>query len=154
MYGRIVRVEHIGSAHNDADLQLLVALAAQRLKAGQQSLLEPGPTQAVQIRQSVSSVLLDVLRKHYDQLGFAELHDPDFANLVIARLVEPTSKPDAVRVLAELGVDGTDRNRLHRCLKRVIANNYRDKLSQLCFAHASQGSGITLVLLRRHHPVL
>lgn len=146
IYGKIIRIEHIGSAHNDTDLRLLTALAKERLKAGQQSLLEPEPTQAVQIRQSISSVLLDVLRKQYDQLGFDALPDEDFRYLCITRLVEPTSVLDSVRVLSELGVASIDRNRLQRCLKRVIANDYRAKLAKLCFAHASQGAGITLVL--------
>jgi transposase len=146
MYGKIIRIEHIGSAHNDTDLTLLTALAKERLNAGQQSLLEPELTQTVQIRQSVSSVLLDVLRKQYNQLNFDALNDEDFRYLCIARLVEPTSVLDSVRVLSELGVDSIDRNCLQRCLKRVIANNYRDKLAKLCFAHASKGSGITLVL--------
>jgi transposase len=60
--------------------------------------------------------------------------------------VEPTSKLDSIRVLADLGINGGSEDRLYRCLKRVIANNYRDKLAKLCFAQASQGAGITLVL--------
>jgi len=52
-----------------------------------------------------------------------------------------------VRVLTDLGITDLSKSGLHRCLKRVIANNYRDKLAKLCFAHAStQGAGITLVL--------
>jgi len=66
--------------------------------------------------------------------------------LVVARLVEPTSKLDSIRVLTELGVTGVTNTAIHRCLKRVITNNYRDKLTKLCFAYASQGAGITLVL--------
>ncbi len=68
------------------------------------------------------------------------------ANLIIARIVEPTSKLDTVRVLADLGLNLTSEDRLQRCLQRVIANNYRDKIAKLCFNHASKGSGITLVL--------
>ena len=79
-------------------------------------------------------------------LGFGQLNDDDFGNLVIARLVEPTSKLDTVRVLADLGLNLTSEDRLQRCLKRVITNNYRDKLAKLCFAQASRCSGITLVL--------
>jgi transposase len=145
-YGKIIRIEHIGSAHNNADLQLLLSLATKHLQAGQQSLLEPEPTQTIQIRRSVSSVLLNALIDQYRQLGFDALDDPEFAYLCVARLVEPTSKLDAVRVLADLGVDDVSKSGLHRCLRRVIANDYRDKLATLCFAHASQGKGITLVL--------
>jgi transposase len=146
-YGKIIRIEHIGSAHNDTDLQLLVALAEKCLKAGQQSLLEPQATQTVQIRQSVSSVLLDVLTNQYDRLGFDALDDEDFKYLCIARLVEPTSKLDSLRVLEELGITGVvGEDQLYRCMKRVITGNYRDRLAKLCFAHASQDKGISLVL--------
>ena len=35
----------------------------------------------------------------YDWLGFDALADPVFRDLVIARIVEPTSKLDSLRVL-------------------------------------------------------
>lgn len=73
--------------------------------------------------------------------------DEDFRRLCIARLVEPTSKLDSIRVLADLGIDSGNEDRMYRCLQRVIANNYQDKLASLCFAHASgRQGGITLVL--------
>ena len=146
-HGKIFRVTHIGSAHNEDDLRTLLVLARQHLLGSQQSLLsEPEPL-PVRIRCSVSRVLFDALLGQYNQLGFDSLGDPEFACLCIARLVEPTSKLDAVRVLTDLGITDLSKSGLHRCLKRVIANNYRDKLAKLCFAHAStQGAGITLVL--------
>jgi len=147
VHGKIIWVTHIGSAHNETDLQLLMALARHRLQGAQRSLFEPDEADVrIGIQQSVSSVLLDVLAAQYDRLGFDGLDDEDFRCLCIARLVEPTSKLDSLRVLSDLGVDGVSKDRLHRCLKRVIVNNYRDKLAKLCFAHASQGAGITLVL--------
>lgn len=147
-YGKIVRIDHIGSAHNQSELAALCELATEKLKAGQPSLFDPAPADLdIVIEQSVSSVLLNALRGCYDSLGFGALADRDFADLVIARLVEPTSKLDSLRVLAELGVTGVSNTAIHRCLKRVIAKNYRDKLAKLCFAYAStQGAGITLVL--------
>lgn len=146
-YGKIVRIEHIGSAHNEAELELLIALAKTKLVAKQTSLLDPTPANTtILLRRSVSDVLYDALLEQYRALGFDQLHDDDFANLVIARLVEPTSKLDTVRVLADLGLNLTSEDRLQRCLKRVITNNYRDKLAKLCFAQASRGAGITLVL--------
>jgi transposase len=147
-YGKIIRVDHIGSAHNDEDLRILLTLARQRLVGAQHSLFDPAPAEVqIGIKQSVSTVLLNVLSEQYSRLGFQELDDPDFAYLCIARLVEPTSKIDSLRVLADLGVYGIDRNRLYRCLQRVTANKYRDTLAKLCFAQVStRGSGITLVL--------
>lgn len=146
-YGKIIRIEHIGSAHNPTELELLNILAKTKLAARQTSLLDPAPANTtILLKQSVSDVLYDTLLEQYQALGFDQLHDDDFANLVIARLVEPTSKLDTVRVLADLGLNLTSEDRLQRCLKRIITNDYRDKLAKLCFAHASQGTGITLVL--------
>src|SRR5437660_2834084 len=145
--GKIIRIYHIVSDHNEEDVATLLNLAKQKLNAAQRSLFDPEPSQLeVGIQQAISTVLLDVLKEQYAQLGFDQLADEDFQNLCIARLVEPTSKLDSVRVLADLGMDSLNKDRLHRCLKRVIADNYRDKLAKLCFAHASQGVGITLVL--------
>jgi hypothetical protein len=42
----------------------------------------------------------------YDQLGFAAAADGDeaFRQLVLARIIEPTSKADSLRVIEETGV--------------------------------------------------
>jgi hypothetical protein len=40
----------------------------------------------------------------YDALGFGAVGDEAFRALVLARIIEPTSKLDTVRVLDELGV--------------------------------------------------
>ena len=145
-YGKIVKIEHIGSAHNLSDLETLISLAKKKLKDRQSSLFESPSELDVVIEESVSSVLYEALSNCYGHLDFNALEDSEFANLVIARLVEPTSKIDSIRVLEELGVTGISNTAIHRCLKRVIANNYRDQLAKLCFAHASKGAGITLVL--------
>jgi len=147
-HSRISRIEHIGSAHTDAELTLLLALARQRMRGSQLALLNDQDDSAnrVVLKRSSSELLWRTLVEQYAQLGFDQLKDEDFMCLCIARLVEPTSKLDTVRVLADLGLNLTSEDRLQRCLKRVIADNYRDKLAKLCFAHASQGAGITLVL--------
>lgn len=147
-HGKISRIEHIGSAHTDAELALLLALARQRMRGSQLALLNDQDDSAnrVVLKRSYSELLWRTLVEQYSQLGFDQLKDEDFMCLCIARLVEPTSKLDTVRVLADLGLNLTSEDRLQRCLKRIITNNYRDKLAKLCFAHASQGAGITLVL--------
>ena len=147
-HGKVSKIEHIGSAHNDTDLATLLALAKQRLIGAQLTLLPdtPSPLKIRQV-QSVSQLLYDSLIELYTQLGFSQLKDDTFAALCVARLVEPTSKLDSLRVLVDLGITGFSNTGVHRCLKRVIANDYRDKLAKLCFAHAAtQGAGITLVL--------
>jgi hypothetical protein len=49
------------------------------------------------------------IRRAYDALGFDEAADGDEAvgQLALARIIEPTSKQDSLRVLAETGVEST-----------------------------------------------
>ncbi|RPH38421.1 MAG: IS1634 family transposase, partial [Burkholderiales bacterium] len=144
--GRITQIDHIGSAHSEAELETLLALARHRLRGDQLSLFaEPVSPLKISLKQSVSSVLLQVLRKQYRFLGFDLIEDEIFAYLCIARIVEPTSKLDSLRVLAELGVTQLDRNQLYRCLCQVITRNYRVTVTNQCFAHAA-AKGISLIL--------
>jgi hypothetical protein len=146
-YGRIDWIDHIGSAHTETDLELLLTIAKGRLHQDQLSLFDQPSRLDVKLTSSESTVLRDAVLSQYAQLGFDKLNDPDFAYLCLARIVEPSSKLDSLRILTELGIDSVvGEDQLYRCLKRVIAGNYRDKLSELCFAHASKGSGISLVL--------
>lgn len=147
-YGKVIRVDHIGSAHTPEELTLLESLARQQLpESKQQSLFSEHKAEPIRLVHSASQLLYDTLSNLYDQIGFDAFIDEDFRRLCIARLVEPTSKLDSIRVLADLGINGGSEDRLYRCLKRIITNNYRDKLAKLCFAYAAtQGSGITLVL--------
>lgn len=102
-------IEHIGSAHTDAEVEALKAAARQRLAAGQGELalgiaLPPagGP---LLITASRMGHLWDSLAAAYASLGFDHAaQDEVFQQLVLARFVEPTSKLDAVRVLEEIGV--------------------------------------------------
>jgi hypothetical protein len=59
------RFEHLGSAHDEADVAALKAAAAQRVAAGQASLILGGD-------------------------------DEVFLQLVLARIIEPTSKADSL----------------------------------------------------------
>jgi hypothetical protein len=104
-------IEHIGSTHTDADLELLKPVARQRMAAGQGELdlrLPDGPANGggpLPITSTRAGQLLDALGRGYDALGFAAAaeHDEVFKALVLARIIEPTSKLDSVRVLDEAG---------------------------------------------------
>jgi hypothetical protein len=117
-------IEHIGSAHTDADLELLKAVARQRLAAGEQELdlrLPDSPANqgaALPIRSSRMGQLLDALSRGYDALGLraATGRDEVFEALVLARIIEPTSKLDSLRVLAEAGMDAPS----YRTVKRRL----------------------------------
>jgi hypothetical protein len=103
-------IEHIGSAHDEAELEVLKAAARQRMAAGQGELdlgvgsgSEPG---TLEIVSSWAAVLWDALSHAYDVLGFdqATAGDEVFRQLVLARIIEPTSKLDSLRVIAEAGI--------------------------------------------------
>jgi hypothetical protein len=104
-------IEHLGSAHDEVELAALKTAAAARLTAGQTELdlgltagVEPG---TLPITSSRMSHLWDALCVAYRVLGFdlATKGDNVFRDLVLARIIEPTSKIDASRVLTEVGVD-------------------------------------------------
>lgn len=144
---RIVKVDHLGSAHTNEELKVLMSLAKKRLQGGQQSLFSDSETSSFRIglKQSFSSLLFQVLKEWYQNLGFSKLDDEYFTYLCIARIVEPTSKLDSLRVLSDLGVNNLSKDRLYRCLARVVAHNYRTTISALCFDQAAN-EGLSLVL--------
>ncbi len=145
-YGRISNIEHIGSAHTAEELEVLLSLAKNKMLGDQKSLFdEPESEVIIGLQQSFSTLLFDVLANQYNKLGFNTLNDLDFAYLCIARLVEPTSKLDSLRVLLDLGITTTSRDKLYDCLARVIKKDYRTQISKLCFTHVSK-YGISLLL--------
>ena len=109
--GRDVVVEHVGTARTDAELAVLMARARRRLHEGQEVLdLDVGgleddgvPERPGLITSKRSALLWEVLTGAYARLGFDAIGDEAFAQLVLARLIEPTSKADSVRVLSEVG---------------------------------------------------
>ncbi|EYT49187.1 hypothetical protein D641_0108930 [Brachybacterium muris UCD-AY4] len=86
-------LEHLGSAHTEAELAVLMRAGRDKLNAGQETLdlgLEQDPQAAV-VRSLRSRLLLDVLQATWRGLGFDALEDEAFFQLVAARLIFPTS---------------------------------------------------------------
>ena len=131
-HGRVVILAHLGSAHTDAELGMLLERARQMVAGGQAALdfevaaraqsmaavpdfreraliaepAEPAVAAVVppgRTMGATSRLLYDVLGGVYDWLGFDVGDDAVFRDLVIARIAEPTSKADVERVLTELG---------------------------------------------------
>jgi hypothetical protein len=105
-------IEHLGSAHDERELEALKVAAVQRLAAGQDELdlgLVPGDQGPVEIVATRMGHLWDALSRAYDALGFDEAARGDevFRQLVLARIIGPTSKLDSLRVLEETGVAAT-----------------------------------------------
>jgi len=78
----------------------------------------------VGIQWSYSGLLWNILQKEYHKLGFDPLNDEIFEALVIARIVEPTSKLDSLRVLDDLGVDPINRNKLYRSIVKAANQDF------------------------------
>jgi hypothetical protein len=139
-------IKHIGSAHDEAELELLKAAARQQLAAGQGELdlgLEAsGPGGGpLPITSSRMGVLLDALERAYQVLGLetAAGGDEVFRDLVLARIIEPSSKLDSLRVLEEAGVAGASYRTVLRRLPVYAREEFRQGLSAACAAHARLG---------------
>jgi hypothetical protein len=94
-------IEHLGSAHDDGQLELLKAAARQRLAAGQGvpdlGLQAGAPGGPLPITSSRMGCVLDALDRAYRVLGLdrAAGGDEVFRQLVLARIIEPVSKLDS-----------------------------------------------------------
>jgi hypothetical protein len=93
-----------------------------------------------------SWLLYDVIGAVYDWLGFDVVADAVFRDLVIARIVEPTSKADAERVLVDLGAKTVSYRTIARHLNQVGSGKYRDAIAAKCFDHSSDCGGLGLLL--------
>ena len=139
------QIEHLGSAHDDAELEALKAAAEQRIVGGQLELdlgLDgPGPSGPLPIMSSRMSHLADALERAYQVLGFEDAAGKDevFRHLVLARIIEPTSKLDSLRVLEEAGVPPASYRTLKRRLPAYAQEEWRQRLSEACAAHARIG---------------
>lgn len=144
-------IEHIGSAHTDDELALLLQIAQERCHPGQLALDLDGDgastAGAAAVVEGTSSLILwEVLNGLYDSLGLDRCGDEAFRALVLARVIEPASKADTVRVLTEIGVASPHRVTFMRCLKRVVERDYRTVIAQACHQHATKGGSLAMVL--------
>ena len=160
-------VEHLGSAHDEAELAALMRLGRQRLLAGQQVLdlgpalnddadevggQAPGDGGAVRRPQIISRRSgwpIEAIRSAYRRLGLGEAvgGDQAFEQMVAARLIEPTSKADTPRVLSEIGWPApAHRNTLYASLGRCVERGYRQAISGALFEHVTASGGLALCL--------
>jgi hypothetical protein len=93
-----------------------------------------------------SRLLYDLLGAVYDWLGFDVVADRVFRDLVIARIVEPTSKLDSLRALADLGAELVSYKTIDRHVRKIHASGHRDAIAEKCFAYASDCGGLSLLL--------
>jgi hypothetical protein len=176
---QVERIEHVGSAHTDAELALLLAAARERLSPGQ-DVLDLGGLPVVPARMdevadwtgepelplqpaaggrpasvaaggrvvgTSADLLWAVLTSAYAQLGFDVLGDDGFRAMVLARIAEPTSKAEVVRVLDEIGAPAVSLRTLFRSLARSQARDYRGQLATAAWAHSVRTSGTAALVL-------
>jgi hypothetical protein len=143
-------IEHIGSAHSPGEVEVLKAAARQRLHVDQDT-LDFGDgrpeAEALPITSTQSKHLWDALSGVYDRLGLVTAAGGDevFRSLVLARLVEPTSKLDTIRVLTELGITPPGYRTIFRRLPEYAKPEWRQRLAGAFADHVGLGPA-TLVL--------
>ena len=160
------KIEHIGSAHTPEEVEALKAVAMQRLEEGQAQLdlgLEVaaaaesgGPLPITSTRMGH---LWDALCRAYDALDFdqATKGDEAFRQLVLTRIVEPTSKEDSIRVIDEIGIKPASYPTIKRRLPVYAKEEWRRSISGAAAGRAALGPAslvlydVTTLLCRRRH---
>jgi Transposase DDE domain len=143
-------IEHIGSARTPAGVEVLKTVARQRLHANQDTLdlddNQLGDEEAP-IVSSQARHLWEVLSTAYQVLGLDQACGGDevFKLLTLARVIEPTSKLEAIRVLEEIGIPAPSYPTIKRRLPVYATPAWRDALAAACAAHVGLGPA-TLVL--------
>lgn len=143
-------IEHIGSAHTPAEVEVLKTVARQRMHANQDTLdLDDGRLgdDEAPIVSSQARHLWEVLSTAYQVLGLDRACGGDevFKLLTLARVIEPTSKLDSIRVLTEVGIAAPSYPTIKRRLSVYATPEWRDALASVCAAHVGLGPA-TLVL--------
>ena len=152
-------VEHLGSAHNKIELAALLEVGRQKIAAwhGQGLLglesLEPAAGRtglaSTTVESRRSGLLWDVLHGAYNCLGLGDATGGDraFEQMVLARLIEPTTcKAQVPRVLGDLGLEPVTVWTLFRSLARAQERGYRQAISQALFEHVTASGGLALCL--------
>ena len=94
-----------------------------------------------------ADLLWAVLTSAYARLGFDVLGDDGFRAMVLARIVEPASKAEVVRVLDEIGAPAVSLRTLFRSMARSQARDYRGQLATAAWAHSVRTSGAAALVL-------
>src|ERR1700709_1722266 len=95
--------------------------------------------------------LWDALCSAYRRLfGAVTKGDRVFRDLVVARIIEPASKVDSLRVIQEVGVAPASYATVKRRLPGYAQPSWRQTLSAACASPRRVGPGITGALRRVH----
>ncbi|MDR0822661.1 MAG: IS1634 family transposase [Endomicrobium sp.] len=134
---RRIGVKHIGVAHNEKEIDTLLILAREEMRDPNQLELKlfddkEGVEQRIIQKRAYSKYLFESLGEIYDGLKFNEIKDETFKQMTIARIIEPASKLDTIRILKKLGLEVATNTGIHRSLRRAIEKDYRRIISNRC----------------------
>ncbi len=144
---------HIGSAHSPEEVERLKLIARQQIReaAPLQDELDFGdglPRRgALPILSSRAGHLWDALSAGYAAVGLERSAGGDevFKQLVLARIVEPTSKLEAIRVLDEIGIQAASYRTFERRLRGYAEPQWRRGLAAGFAAHVGLGPATLLL---------
>lgn len=153
---KVAVMKHFGSAHTPHELQILIRdsdawIAKQRTQPPLPLLSEPSLSSSVvdldRLTFSAAHHLFahDVLMHAIKVLGFARLLDPVLADLVIMRLLEPSSKLRAITLLRRSFGIVHGRRTVYTTLRSFAA--HKDALERRLVACAVQGDALALSLV-------
>jgi hypothetical protein len=131
-------------------VEILKTIARQRMHANQEALdFDNGQPvgEEAPIVSSRAKHLWEVLCTGYGVLGLDRAcgEDEVFRLLALARVVEPVSKLDSIRVLTEIGIMPPSYPTIKRRLPVYATEEWRQRLAAACAAHVGLGPA-TLVI--------
>jgi hypothetical protein len=149
-YGRLEVIAHVGSAHTDTDVALLEARGQAVIHEKDVPLFDdPAPSVgsgAAGVSRTFSGLLWGELSAWWSHLGFDAVDDDVFKQIVLARIVEPTSKLDTIRVIDDLGIQVPSASGIYRCMRRCRDNDYRSLLGRACWNEVTRPGPVGLLL--------
>jgi hypothetical protein len=101
---------------------------------------DPRLARSLVIASSRMGRLLDALSRAYDTLVFPQAtgHDEVLRQLVLARIIEPASRQDSLRVLEEAGAPAPSYPALNRRLPAWAEEAWRQGLPVACAARLAR----------------
>lgn len=106
-----------------------------------------GTVGAAKVVASPAVELWEILTAAYARLGFEVLADEGFRAMVLARLIEPTTKADAIRVLDDIAAPHPSLRTLFRSLHRCHDLDYKDALAKAMVAYRTQSVGLGAMIM-------
>ncbi|MFH1561170.1 MAG: IS1634 family transposase [Patescibacteria group bacterium] len=151
-------VKHLGTARNELELKQLTGLARnfiekERIKSGKLSLFDNRYPQSEMaqifsqfcILKVWDSATFDFFDHFYRFLGFDSLKNDCFRDLVIARIISPTSKAKTRDFLESKLNKRYSLSSLYRCMEKSYRLGYQNVLEDKVMAFAQSGSTISVL---------